>query len=180
MKYFYSLSFWVILVSILLSSGMINAQTQHFHTCWEGKQPFSPMTVFVIEAKFNGIDLIVGDEIGIFDGILCVGAATIKSTVSISKILEIITSKDDGLTGRGFIENNKIIVKIWRISTNQEFLIEASGVQFHDLQTGNPIDPVPFAVLGTAVISIKGIGQKGLSYHAKKLPVNMNPPTIDG
>jgi hypothetical protein len=180
MKYFYSLSFWVILVSILLSSGMINAQTQHFHTCWEGKSPFSPMTVFVIEAKFNGVDLIVGDEIGIFDGILCVGAATIKSTVSISKILEIITSKDDGLTGRGFIENNKIIVKIWRISTNQEFLIEAAGVQFHDLQTGNPIAPVPFSGLGTAAISIKGLGKKGLSYHAKKLPLDMKPPTIDG
>ncbi|MCI0495689.1 dockerin type I domain-containing protein, partial [candidate division KSB1 bacterium] len=180
MKYFYTLSFSFILVSIFLSVGTINAQTQHFQTCWEGKQPFSPMTIFVIEAKFNGIDLIANDEIGIFDGELCVGAASIKSTVSISNILEIINSKDDGLTGRGFMDNNKIIVKIWRISTNQEFLIEASGIQFHDIQTGNPIDPVPFSGLGTAAISIKGLGKKGLSYHAKKLPLDMKPPTIDG
>lgn len=180
MKYFHSPSFWIIFGLILLYSGMITAQTQHFHTCWEGKQPFSPMTIFVIEAKCNGVDLVSGDEIGIFDGSLCVGASVIKSTVSISNILEIITSKDDGLTGRGFFDNDKIAVKIWRTIANQEISIESTGVQFYDIQTGNPVAPVPFSGLGTAVIGFKGQAQKKTSYPAKKLPVNLTPPVIDG
>ena len=180
MKSYPTMFLIAILVFILFFGGIASAQNQHFQTCWEGKQPFSPMTIFVIEARFNAIDLNAGDEVGIFDGDLCVGAATIKSPVSLSNILEIITSKDDGLTGRGFIENNKIIVKVWLISTSQEFLIEGTSLLFHDLQTGNPIDPVPFTGLGTAAISIKGLGKKVSSYHAKKLPLGIQPPTIDG
>ncbi|UCE07648.1 MAG: T9SS type A sorting domain-containing protein, partial [bacterium] len=132
------------------------AGTQHFHPCWEGQQPFFPMTIFVIEAKYNGQHLTPNDEIGIFDGGLCVGAGVVTGTISSTNFLEIINSRDDGISGLGFKEGNKILFKIWIASTNQEFLIDNGGVEFHDIQTGDPINPIPFTGLGTAVVSISG------------------------
>jgi hypothetical protein len=157
MKNFRMLAYFIILVLIFLMPGkMMLAQTQHFHPCWEEQQPFSPMNIFVIGAKFNGQDLTTNDEIGIFDGNLCVGAGVVTGTISSTNFLEIITSKDDGISGLGFKEGNKILFKIWLKSTNQEFSIENGGVQFHDLQTGDPINPIPFTGLGTAVVSLSG------------------------
>ena len=49
-----------------LITGSAFAQT-HFHKCWEGQGAFQPMSIYVVEAKVNGVDLESGDEIGIFD-----------------------------------------------------------------------------------------------------------------
>jgi len=180
MKKFNILSCIIFLGLFLSIPGKILAQTQHFHPCWEGQQPFSPMNIYVIGAKFDGLDLIANDEIGIFDGNLCVGAGVVTGTISSTNFLEIIASKDDGISGLGFKEGNKILVKIWIKSDNKECSLASRDVQFHDPQTGNPINPVPFTGLGTAVVTIDGKKTTDFFYHVKKIPDNMSLPTIDG
>jgi hypothetical protein len=116
--------FYIILLNILLfNPGILPAQTQHFQKCWEG-QPFSPMTIFIIGAKLDGKDLTSNDEIGIFDGNLCVGAGIVNGTISLTNFLEIIVSKNDGISGLGFTEGNPIVFKIWIASTKQEILLK--------------------------------------------------------
>lgn len=173
--------FYIILLNVLLfNPGKLAAQTQHFQKCWEGQQPFSPMTIFIIGAKLDGKDLMSNDEIGIFDGNLCVGAGVANGTISLTNLLELIVSKNDGMSGLGFTEGNPITFKIWIASTKQEILLKKGEIQFHDLQTGNPVNPVPFTTLGTAAVSLEGKTEAKSSYHVKQLPDNLTLPTIDG
>jgi len=158
----------------------IPVHAQHFHHSWEGQQPFSPMNIFIIEAKLNEVDLTANDEIGIFDGEQCVGAGTITEALTSTNFLEIVASKDDGISGLGFTEGNEIIVKIWIASLSQEYTVTGDELQYYNLETEAPIDPVPFAGLGTAAIGIKATEQEKLIYLVKKIPDNVPLPTIDG
>ena len=145
----FNLLFCIVFLGIFLSMpGNTFSQPQHFHPSWEGQQPFSPMNIYIIGAKLNGQDLSIDDEIGVFDGTLCVGAGVITSIPSATNFLEIIVSKDDG-SGLGFKDGNKITLKVWLKKDNKELPLADSDVKFHDSQTGDPIAPVPFAGLGS-------------------------------
>jgi len=165
--------------AVISFDGKANGQ-KHFHPCWEGQQPFSPMNIYVIGAKLDGLDLKLDDEIGIFDGDLCVGAGVVTGKLSSTNFLEIIVSKDDGISGLGFKDGNEILVKIWIKDELKEFSIDSNDLKFHDPQTGNPINPIPFAGLGTAVVTIDGKRVTDLFYYVKKIPANLALPTIDG
>ena len=72
---------------------------QHFNPVWDGNG-LGHMNFYVFQATIDGIDLETGDEIGIFDGDLCVGAAIVPHTINanLDSVLEIRTSKDDPTT----------------------------------------------------------------------------------
>ncbi|UCE07052.1 MAG: T9SS type A sorting domain-containing protein, partial [bacterium] len=122
---------------------------QHFTPIWTGN-PFQPMTIYCTKAELNEQPLLAGDEIAIFDGDKCVGAKELTQIPSQTHPVEIICSKDDG-TGNGFIEGNALIFKVWDQSAASEY---GATAQFIDLNTGQPVSPVPFTGLGTAAVEL--------------------------
>jgi hypothetical protein len=126
---------------------------QHFTPIWTG-YPFQPMTIYCTKALLYGDGLIAGDEIAVFDGNKCVGAKVLTQTPTQQNPIEIICSKDDG-TGKGFAEANPILFRVWDQSAMAEYNAKP---QFIDLQTGTPVNPVPFAALGTAAVQLNAPG----------------------
>jgi len=60
--------------------------------------------------------LLAGDEIGVFDGKLCVGSATIDSDQLMGGSISIPASANDGLgeSPNGFVVGNRVSVKLYR------------------------------------------------------------------
>jgi len=102
-------------------------------------------------------DLVAGDEIGIFDGDLCVGAALLDAPIS-SNLLPMIASTDDPTTSEvdGFIPGHQISFRFWKSSEQKEYVVQ--NIQFLDPSSGNPINPLPFASQGSAVVVLKALG----------------------
>ena len=112
----------------------------HFTPIWSGN-PFTPMTIIVDVASWNLIELSEGDEIGVFDGDLCVGAYIVPDEGFVNNSgAQIVTSMDDISDGiNGFINGNEIKIRIWRNSIEKD--VDATIVEFTD-ESGNLIDPV--------------------------------------
>ena len=108
--------FYILTLLLTFSFG------QHFVPIWDNN-PYYPMNIIVTSAVLDEIDLEAGDEIGIFDGDLCVGAAILENSIEApNNTLTIIVSSEnyesDGMDG--FIEGNPIIYRYWDSSTNME------------------------------------------------------------
>jgi hypothetical protein len=99
---------------------------RHFTPVWNGN-PYKAMTFYITRAEFyNGNPLQPGDEVGVFDGNLCVGS--LKLTDSASKTLPaiVIASADDPETSGkdGFDEDQPILYRVWDSKTGIEYLID--------------------------------------------------------
>ncbi len=102
----------------ILSSG------QHFIPDWNGN-PLNPMTITVNGAYLSDIPLGTNDEIGIFDGDHCVGAAKLTQSIDPNDnntFVYISCSADDPATTEidGYTAGNPIIYKIWDNNTEEE------------------------------------------------------------
>ena len=102
------------------------------------------MNINFLEAKINGVELEAGDEIGIFDGNICVGAVVLTKSLLTLNDLEIAPSKagiDDSDTPfkDGYVIGNNIIFKIYDSSENEEITtVSATFVSNKDLSVINP------------------------------------------
>jgi hypothetical protein len=110
----------VILPEVLASS--------HFPTVFKGNG--------TDHANINLVDLLAsgfraGDEIGVFDGALCVGSATIGYDQMASGYLSIAASANDELAAsiNGFTPGNKITVKLHRDGLDYTLKLEKLGGQ---------------------------------------------------
>jgi hypothetical protein len=65
-----------------------------------------------------------GDEIGVFDGSLCVGAITLSPHNLSSSAASIPAGASDKTGANGFTEGNSFTLRIWKAETNKEFVIE--------------------------------------------------------
>ena len=92
----------------------------HFVPVWTSS--FNPMSVFVVTATVENIDLLPGDEIGIFDidptsgNEICVGVGILSEILQGGDYLEIIASMDDASNpnqANGFTPGNEIIYKFY-------------------------------------------------------------------
>jgi M6 family metalloprotease-like protein len=128
---------------------------QHFHPIWEGSQEYDQMTFNVLSAKVDGLDLIPGDEIGIYDGDLCVGYGKVEQTIDSENLLTIITSRDKG-NGNGFIPGNNITYKFWDCSALKEFPVQS--IQYFD-NLLQPIDEVTFISGDTTFVELGSTNQ---------------------
>lgn len=90
------------------------SHAQHFTPVWEGNG-YSHMNIYVVNGSIDGQPLQLGDEIAVFSGTKCVGAAVVNNTAMVS----IITSANDG-TGNGFSTADSITFKIWDKSEAKE------------------------------------------------------------
>ncbi len=110
---------FTILFGIIASSSLLGQV--HFIPNWTGNG-VDHMNFYITAATINGIDLEVGDEIGIYDGSNCVGAGVLTETLTGVVYLSIVTSKDDELTPEtdGFTLGNPIFYQLWDSSSDTE------------------------------------------------------------
>jgi len=135
--------------------------------------PYMPMQMVVTNATIESESLEIGDEIGLFDGGICVGSSKITGQIEPGRFW-ITASKDDG-TENGFTDNHTITVKIYDASENKEYdEIEITWVNHNNEPTDEPL----FEGLGTvfAEVNAMNIPEKfGLSQN---YPNPFNPTTV--
>lgn len=93
----------------------------HFKPVWTGS-PVNPMTITVKMAELDGDALDAGDEIGVFDGSLCVGMGKLTTQINpnfTGTYLQIIASQDTG-SGNGYTTGHTITYKYWMNGTSEE------------------------------------------------------------
>ena len=78
------------------------------------------MNINVYGARIDGVDLDYGDEIGVFDGELCVGRGVVDYMISSDNVLSIIVSANDG-SGNGYTTGNPITYRFFDVSMNTEY-----------------------------------------------------------
>uniref|UniRef100_A0A832DNC3 Dockerin domain-containing protein n=1 Tax=Ignavibacterium album TaxID=591197 RepID=A0A832DNC3_9BACT len=107
------------------------------------------MNIYVSTALADSINLTAGDEIGIFDGSICVGSKVLTSPINPNNPVSIIASADDPLTPQkdGFTPGNQIKFKLWLAGESKEIFNCLSDFQ---IGSGN------FAAQGTALVSLNG------------------------
>jgi ligand-binding sensor domain-containing protein len=93
----------------------------HFSKVWSGNG-MDHMNFYALSAKIDGADMQPGDEIGIFDGSVCVGSGVMTQTLNGSNFLEIRVSRDDPSTTEkdGYTPGNAATFKLWDASAQQE------------------------------------------------------------
>jgi len=106
--------------------------------------PFNSMNINVTAATLDigdgALDLVAGDEIGIFDGSVCVGAGVVETTISNDNILTIAVSAQDSdwPAGIGFTAGSTISYHFWDASAG----IETIGVTAAYLQGDEVFNPL--------------------------------------
>lgn len=115
------------------------------------------MNINLLVAKINGNNLVAGDEIGIFDGELCVGAINLQK--NLEETFDAITQSavagaDDSETVEkdGFTSGNIISFKVWDESAVQ--LIGIETVKYYNPADGSEIEPQNFAIGATVYVSL--------------------------
>ncbi len=123
---------------------------EQFNTIWSGN-PYLPMNIYFTELNNLSSDFLkAGDEIGIFDGDICVGAKQLSLNDFSSGFAQIISSADDPTTDiqDGFITGHNIRIRKWNNETGE--ITEINSVTF---LTGNGL----FEPLGTAIIRFDSV-----------------------
>ena len=88
--------------------------------------PYNAMNIYFTKAELDigggASDLVSGDEIGLFDGTVCVGFGVVSGTITNSNILEIKVSAQDSdwPVGTGFTAGNSISIHYWDASEEIE------------------------------------------------------------
>ncbi|MDD4554394.1 MAG: T9SS type A sorting domain-containing protein [Bacteroidales bacterium] len=147
-------TFTVNETSIVALSCSTTLPGPHFTKIWSGN-PLDPMTIVVTQAMVDGINLMTGDEIGIFDGNQCVGTVILTAPINpqnSGSFVFIVCSKDDPGTTNidGYTSGNPILYKLWNQSTAQEVTANAT---FPYAPTGVFQQ---FTINETAIVSLSG------------------------
>ena len=112
--------------------------------------PYNPMNIYVTSATIDGVDLVAGDEIGIFDGNTCVGVGIVNATITTSNLLSISTSQQDTdeSTDVGFTPGNNIILRFWDSSIYKEGIVSTVTYLQGD---------ATFSSLGSSYVSLSSL-----------------------
>ncbi|MBN1560687.1 InlB B-repeat-containing protein [candidate division KSB1 bacterium] len=116
---------------------------------------FQPMNIYIIKARLNNVDLVAGDEIGVFDGSTCAGVAGLGRVATISTPLSLLAYKEEEGES-GFREGRTMIFKAWDASAGLEYTFSSGDITFYDPETGAPIGAKTFEGLGTAMVGLAG------------------------
>ena len=138
----------LILLGLVLPLLAASQGTPWFNVAYSGNGN-NHMTIYVAEDLIGNLK--AGDEIGIFDGEICVGALVLGGPIT--GILELTASQADLLEENGFTSGNPIILRIYDSGLQKEF--EMIEVQYYTAD-GNPIDePLPvFTPNGSAIVKL--------------------------
>ena len=130
------------------------AGAQHFVPAYleYSDNPFLAMNITAISAVSDGVALETGDEIGIFDGDVCVGSGLVNGTIEApSNMLAMVVSAQDGNTP-GYTAGNSIIYRFWDASAQ----VEVTSVEA-TYQPGETLSDV-FTNQGSAYVTLTGEG----------------------
>ena len=128
--------FLFIVVSLICGNKLSAAN--HFTTVWQGQNGQNHMNFMVVSAILEKVPLSVDDELAVFSGLKCVGAAKLTKAINPadkSTFLTFSASQDDG-SGNGFVENDPIIFKIWD-NKNQKEIVAKLVTYRSDISTWN-------------------------------------------
>ena len=128
-KSYFLIIFFVLIgtASIASIAGQTTTTPTHFITVWQGENGQNHMNFMVVSALLEQQQLAGDDEIGIFSGLYCVGAAKLTKAINPSDyttFVNILASQSDG-GNNGFVENDTIIFKIWDNKNQQESKISS-------------------------------------------------------
>ena len=125
-------------------------ESGHFVPVWTGSG-YNHMNISAVQVQLNGADLESGDEVGIFDGDLCVGAAVLTGTVSGSNMLDLVVSCDDG-TGNGYTAGNTVSYRVYLKSYDEE--VEICSATYEENSNFGWITNGTFVIGGTAIVTL--------------------------
>ena len=127
----------------IVKTGKLCTKGSYYQPAWLGNG-LDHMNIYISEIPKGVSEIKTGDEIGIFDGSVCVGSAVIGQTDN--NFYSLVTSADDPTTPEkdGFEKGNRLSFKIWRPSVEKELFIK--NIEFHPGYS-NVFDP-----LGTAMV----------------------------
>ncbi|MCF7921030.1 MAG: hypothetical protein K9N06_14160, partial [Candidatus Cloacimonetes bacterium] len=130
------------------SSDDIEIIVTHFTKAYDGNG-YNNMSLNIMSATIDGIDMGFGDEIAFYDGNICVGTGYLESPIDM--FLQLIASADDPTTGEidGFIAGNPIIYKLWNALEETEVT--------NVTPTYYPGYDELFAEIGTAWVDLTGL-----------------------
>jgi hypothetical protein len=126
--------------------------SSHFARVWCGNGT-DQMNINVYLAQIDGADLEAGDEIGIFDGTLCVGSKILTERLSASSPLTVVTSRNDG-SGNGYTPGNSITYKLYDQSKNLE-ISNVEATYSKDVETWSTDGK--FSANATAFAALRGV-----------------------
>ena len=92
----------------------------HFISAHEGTNASNYMNIWVTSGQIGGVNLQTGDEIGVFDGNICVGTKLLTGEF-ISTVTVTAAETDAGLSN-GYTAGHSISVKVWDSSESMEYV----------------------------------------------------------
>jgi hypothetical protein len=107
----------------LKSSYTIN-QPSHFSPVYKGNG-LDHMNIYIMTPAISRAELKPGDEVGVFDGELCVGAAVLN--YSNPDYVTVAASMDDPTTKEidGFVEGHPFILRLWDHHLGKELIAQS-------------------------------------------------------
>lgn len=107
-------------ITILFFFSLVISQS-HFTPIWFGN-PLQPFALYIETATVDGQTLTTNDEIGVFDGDICVGAILLDGDML--STATILSSADDPDTPEvdGYIEGGEVQIRIWDASNSIELV----------------------------------------------------------
>ena len=125
-----------------LKSSYSVAVPMHFQPVYSGNG-LDHMNIYYLRSTTEDDGLITGDEIGVFDGDICIGYGIMEN--SDQKYLSLVASFDDPTTLKqdGFVEGHPISLKIWRQNSGREVkvndLLSVEGSSMNFVKNGSSI-----------------------------------------
>ena len=114
----------------------------HFQPVYTGNG-LDHMNIYYLRSTIEEDELIPGDEVGVFDGDLCIGYGIVENPDQ--EYISMIASFDDPTTLRqdGFVEGHPISLKIWSQRSGRESkvfdLLPIGGSSKHYIKNGSSI-----------------------------------------
>ena len=180
-----------ILTALTLSIG---AYAQCFTPVWSASSQ-DTMYFHITQATLNGTDLQIGDQIGIFDGALCVGEGTLTQVLTGGASLEIMTLVNNSGTGpvdgytdgnaysfqfcQGSVVSNPAVVSnlvsgsaVFAVTTGRDSaVVQLSSVNTPPVYTAVPDTVATEDVLYSSTVSATDGDGDGIVYSATETPV---------
>ena len=155
------------------------------HFNFEGGDPSSPLwTIYIGGAMLEEVDLVAGDEIGIFDGDLLVGAFMLEQVCTPENQFENdLTAFSVLVTGLGYEGGNPYFFKCWDASEELEvdnFEIELFN-PYGDAYTGDvfPYDDGEYSIVALDFYSSSASQTFNLSFGFQFISSGVNPDNPD-
>ena len=159
-----------------------NLITVKYKTSWSGN-PYQPMNLIINSAKIENKNLSIGDEIGVFDGNVCIGVSKLISSLNEQNPLNLTLSMDDPTTNikEGFSNKGKLIFKIWKKDLNKEFFMQYNIISGLDYLYANATSVVElFTPTNIKWQSILELSDQGGLRSGDSLMVGQDPTGTDG